>query len=160
MALAESTHQSGLVLVEETRGEAGLRRSLKQIDSRLRLLPPEAVFPGTANGYWRVMCQWSNERPAVPIVTWMTADGDPAELTDRLIDEVNKLRMGGRNHDKTVDEKNADHEAGVRKQRADAVEALHGDYKAELERGKVSVSMGPRNTVPYWMRRHRGGYAA
>lgn len=158
MGLSQSVHESGLVLVEQTtRDEAGLRRALKQIDRRLRLLAPEQVFPGTPTGYWRVVCAWSNERPAVPVLTWMTADGSPLPLTSRIIDEVNRHRLGGRGYGKTADERNRELEAAVRKDREDARQALHDEYAPYLERERVGVSLGAHNKVPYWMRKHRGG---
>jgi hypothetical protein len=160
MSLFQSVRESGLVLVEESRDEAGLRRALKQIDSRLRLLSPEQMFPGTPTGYWRVVCQWSNDAPAAPILTWMTTFGDPLPLSSRLLDEVNRHRMDapGGSFGKAADERNADLVASVQKQREDDVAALHDEYEPYLARERVGVAVGARNKIPYWKRQRRGGY--
>lgn len=158
MSLVESVHESGVVLVEETRDHSALRRALKQIDPRLRLLSPETVFPGTPPGYWRVVCLYDQDRPAVPVLTWMTPYGDPLPLTSRILDEVNRHRLDGRGYGKTSDERNDDLKETVAKERRAQLDAIHDEYEAHLERGRVGVSLGATNKVPYWMRQHRGGY--
>jgi hypothetical protein len=150
--------ESGLVLVEQTRDEAGLRRALKQIDPQLRLLRPEIVFPGTATGYWRVVCQWSYDQPAEPVLTWMDANRNPMELTARILDEVNRHQKGGRGYGKTSDERNAEIAASAKRDRSEVREAIEHEYRPFLDRGRTGVSMGAHNKIPYWMRRNRGGY--
>jgi nitrogenase molybdenum-iron protein alpha/beta subunit len=56
-----------------------------------------------------------------------------------------------------VDERNAQLEEAVAKERRDGLDALADEYRPYLERERVGVSMGPKPRRPYWQRRWGGG---
>lgn len=157
MALATRRHSSGLLLAEQATEEPQLRHALRRFDDQLRLLPPRAVFPGTATGYWRVVRMVADDRPALPVLTWMDATGAPIPLSTGILEELQRLRRDSRNQGPDVDERNAALEEQVRRERADAMEALHDEYEPYLERGRVGVSLAGVKKRPYWQRRFRGG---
>jgi hypothetical protein len=159
MGLVSRTHDSGLLLVEQSQEEAALRRDLKRLDDRLRLLQPAHVCPGTPTGYWRVVRVVSDDRPAAPVLTWMDALGEPLPLTSGILDEVNRHRKDGRNFGPNADERNAALEDAVRREREQTREAIHDEYAPYLERERVGVSLGAHNRIPYWQRKYRGGEA-
>lgn len=160
MGLVTRQHESGLVITEESVDQTRLRRALKQLDDRLRLLPPGSMTAGdlAPSRYWRVMRDIGGDRPAVHVLTWMGRDQEPLPLSTGILDEVAKLRLDGRNRGPNADERNDTLVANVRKAREDSVQALHDEYEPHLERGRVSVSLGARNKTPYWQRKYRGGY--
>lgn len=116
------------------------------------------VQPGTPTGYWRVVAVWANDRPPVPVLTWMDANGAPIlQLTSGILEEVRRLRMDARNRGPSAEERNQQLIDRVRADREAAREALHDEYEPYLERERVGVSLGARNRVPYWQRKYRGG---
>lgn len=160
MGLVTRQHESGLVLTEESVDQAWLRRALRRLDDRLRLIPPGSMIPGdlAPQPYWRVMRDIGGDRPAAHVLTWMGRDQEPLPLSTGILDEVQRHRRDGRNHGPTADQRNDALVAAVKKERVDSVQAIHDEYEPHLERGRVGVSLGARNRVPYWQRKSRGGY--
>jgi hypothetical protein len=139
VSLVTRQTESGLVLAEQAADGAGLRRALKDIDRNLVLWPPDAMSP-----YWRVLERRGDDRPAETILTWMGMDAAPLPLSSGILDEVQRLRKDARNRGLTVEERNAQLEAAVAKERRDGMDALADEYRPYLERERVGVSMGPK----------------
>jgi hypothetical protein len=113
VSLVTRQTESGLVLAEQAADGAGLRRALKDIDRNLVLWPPDAMSP-----YWRVLERRGDDRPAETILTWMGMDATPLPLSSGILDEVQRLRKDARNRGLTVEERNAQLEAAVRRNAA------------------------------------------
>lgn len=160
MSLVTRTHHSGLVLAEHGQDEATIRRALKRLDDRLRLLPPGSMAHGDLGPqpYWRVYRSVSDDRPPLHVFTWMGRDQEPLPLSAGILDAVQQLRKDSRNQGPTADERNEKIKQDARKERDDQMAALHDEYAPHLERGRVGVSLGAHNRVPYWQRKRRGGY--
>jgi hypothetical protein len=152
VSLVTRQTESGLVLAEQAADGAGLRRALKEIDRNLVLWPPDAMSP-----YWRVLERRGDDHPAETILTWMGANAEPLPLSSGILDEVQRLRKDARDRGLTVDERNAQLEAAVAKERRDGMDALADEYRPYLERERVGVSMGPKPKRPYWQRKWGGG---
>lgn len=152
---------TGSVLVMEHGMDAtSVRAQLRLLDDRLRLIPPGSMTAGdlAPSLYWRVMRDVGGDRPALHVLTWMDAAQQPLPLSSGIVDEVQRHRKDGRNHGPNADQRNDALVATVKKDRENAVQALHDEYEPHLERGRVGVTLGARNKVPYWQRKHRGGY--
>lgn len=152
MSLITRQTESGIVLAEHAADGAGLSRALKQIDRNLVLWPPDAMSP-----YWRVLERRGDDHPAETILTWMGVDGAPLPLSSGILDAVQRIRRDGRGHGPTPEERNAELEAAVKKERRDGLDALADEYRPYLDRGRVGVSMGPKPRRRYWQRKWGGG---
>lgn len=143
---------SGVVLQELAQDDAGVQRALTQIDDRFVLWPPDGHSP-----YYRVMCRVSDDQPALPVVTWMDANGDPAPLSSGLIDEVQKWRPENRSRRVDADEHNQRHVEQAQRLQEEHGQAVIDDHRAKVERGRVTVGMSTRPLKPGWQRTHLPG---
>lgn len=152
--LVTRRHESGLLLAETGAEETGLRRALKQLDDRLRLLPPGLLAGGSWCPYWRVVRVVSDDRPPLPVLSWMDANMDPLPLSSGLIEEVKRHRRDSRHREPDADQRNAAHIEAMRKLRAESVQALHDEYAPHIEKGRTGVSMATSKRRRYWQRDH------
>lgn len=137
-----------------------MRRALKQLDDQLVLLPPGSWASGDPGPsvYWRVFRHVGGDRPPEHVLTWMDADLEPLPLSMGVVDEVQKHRMDGRNRPADVDARNAKLLERNRRDRDHQIGQLHDEYAPIVERGRNGFTVGTRNQVPYWRRKHRGGH--
>lgn len=150
MTLVSRTLSSGFVVAEHGFDEAQLQRALTQIDGDYVLWPPDATSP-----YYRVMCRVSDWQPAVPVVTWMGANGEPLPLSSGLIDEVQKWRPENRGkRGLTADEHNERQRADARRLQDENLQAIHEEFAPHLERSRTVVQMGDKQRPSYMRNRH------
>lgn len=157
MGLVTRETGSGLVVAEQGGDEAAISRALKRIDDRYVLQKHPGDVPG---GFvYKVFCIVSEDRPAECILSWADDYGNPLPLSSGLVDEVQRWRPENRERrGPDADERNRLLLERREREAREALAAISDEHRAGIEKGRVSVSLGVRNRVPYWQRKFRGGY--
>lgn len=141
MGLVTRAHESGLVLAEDAVDEARLSHGLRQIDRSLVLQFRE--------GFYCVVQMVSDDYAPVVFV-WADEHGNPLPLSSGLLEELKKWRPEARSRrGPDADQRNEQLVAGVRKKIAAEREAVIGDHKARVEKGRMSVGLSTRGRRHY-----------
>lgn len=138
MGLVQRTHESGLVVAEESADEAALGHALKQIDRAYVL---QKNPDGDTPGLYVVACVVNEDEPPIRILAWADGNGEPLPLSSGLVEKVKAWHVGARNRPETVDEYNARVGAELERDRQRDAEAIFDDHRPYLQRGRVQVSL-------------------
>lgn len=142
--VSESHSGSGLLVAEQAADHEQVARLLRGHDPRLRLVPQTG---GARRGVlWQVYAYNGPDQDASYVCSWTTPDGEPLPLSSRLLDKVQELDLRTRGVQPDVNEANRKHQERVLADRERTFSDLADDHGPYIDRGRRSVSMGPRPT--------------
>lgn len=141
----------GLLVAEHGVGEARLQHDLEEIDPRFVL----QKHPGEVAGGWvyKVFQIVSDDQPAICVFTWADAYGNPLPLSSGLVEEFKKWLPEARaRRGPNADEYNAALQEERRRDQQAQTDAILGEHRARIEKGRVTVGMSTRQRNRYGRR--------
>lgn len=153
MGLVQRTHESGLVVAEESADEAALGHALKQIDRAYVL---QKNPDGDTPGLYVVACVVNEDEPPIRILAWADGNGEPLPLSSGLVEEVKKWRPEARTRrGPDADAHNQQLRERTDQLRRDQLRSISDDHRPFVERNRVGVALAARSRRRYWQKNRR-----
>lgn len=135
---------SGLLVAEEPASASHIGSLLREHDPRLRLVPQRDE--ASRGLLWQVWRFNGPDQPATYLLSWMDQHGNPLPLGSQLLERVKLFDPNTAGAPPTVDELNAKHRERTRRETEAKFDAVEGEHKPYVDRGRRVVSMGSRPT--------------
>lgn len=144
MQITESHSGSGLLVAEHAADHEAVARMLREYEPRLRLVPQRDEARRCM--LWQVYEYLGPDREAFHVCSWVDTDGAPLPLSSALVEKVKSQDKRGRGEIVDVNAANQRHREKLNREQEARFDAVAADHAPYLDRGRRSVSMGPRPT--------------